>query len=254
MYLHELKLSRPTFTFLRRNRHMQPEEILSLLQGPGRFHTTSFWQLEEILYLLPVQPGPVHFHTTSFWQRWRLASAPLYAELFESYISFCNAMAAAQDSRIVVVDGARTSGPDISASHWPSNVAMATCHPVSSISDHDDAMDAVEDSGLGAQFQDCRVQPGDVVLQLYSMQEKAVVRQEGNKLVFVDALEAMGSPTVVFGWTKAYDISEMPLVDIDRYTQTPPTLPPPQPRRQDTSSHFAHWFPFFKLHVSLLTI
>ena len=211
MYLHEL--STPLFKFLRKNRHMQSDEILSLLQSRGR----SF--------------------ATSIWQRCGLVRAPLYADLFEAYRSFSNTWAAKLDRCIVVVSGARTSGSDISASHWPSNVSIATCHPIFSTSGSSSAMSARESSVPATQFQDCRVRSGDAVLQLSSMQEKAVVRQEGNKMIFVDALEAMGSPTIVKGWTQAYEISEMPLVDIDRYTEIQPTLPPPQPRRQAASSH-----------------
>lgn len=51
------------------------------------------------------------------------------------------------------------------------------------------------------------------------MEEKAVIRQE-NKLVFVDAIEAMGLPVVASEWIKAYNISHMPLVNINGYSQT----------------------------------
>lgn len=221
--MHLPELTAPTLAFLRRNRHMQPEEMLSTLQSSGRFHIASFWKWCGFM------------------------SDPLYATLFESYKSFCNAMAAKQDRRIVIVDGARPLGSDISASHWPSNVCMATCYPVPSPSYPGSASSAAGYDGLNAQFQECRLRPGDAVLQLCSMIEKAVVRQEDNKLVFVDAIEAMGMPIVVEGWTKAYNISEMPLVDIDRYTQTPPALPPPQPRRQDPSSHLTSFRSLYSL-------
>lgn len=170
-------LTAPTLKFFCRNRHMQPERILSLLQSGGRF---------------------------------RLSSASPYASLFKSYKRFCNTMASKQNMRIVVLDGARPFGSDISASHWPSNVSMATCYPISVAPYHSCASPAVQET----QFQDCRVQPGDTVLQLCGLREKAVVRQDKNKLIFVDAIEAMGLPILISGWTNACDPSEMPLIDI----------------------------------------
>ena len=218
-----------TFQFFRRNRHLQPEEILTILQSTG--------------YLQP----------TSIWQRIGLRSPPRYEDLFDSYKDFCNKMATEHDRRLVVVSGARPSNSHEVASHWPSNLCMATCYPYPSLTTGN-ISSTPEGEQQMTRFQEVRVRPDDIVLQLCSMREKAVVRWEDNKLVFVDAIEAMGLPIRVSGWTKTYAISEMPLVDIDRHTDTPPLLTI-HPRRKELSAlSIPHPFtrPLFKAMVSQL--
>lgn len=184
------ELSGPALKFFRRNRHLQPDEILSLLQSHGSCRTISYLQDHGLSLSLT------------------------NASLFRSYEIFCNTMASKHDKQIVLVDGARPPESDISVSHWPSNVCMATCYPVSAASGSSHASLAVHDRAPDTQYQVCRVQPGDGVLQLCGLREKAVVRQDGDKLVFVDAIEAMGLPILVSEWTNACDPREMPLVDI----------------------------------------
>lgn len=186
-FLHELTGS--TLKFLRKNRHSTPEEVFNLLQASA-------------------QVKSVH---SSVMERCKVFSKS--AGLFESYKRFCNTMAMQRDRRIVVIDGARPVDSNISTSQWPSNVSMAKCHPISNISGSA-TTSAASGGNLMTQFQDCRVQSGDAVLQLCGLREKAVVRQVGNKLLFVDAVEAMGLPGIIDGWTNSCNASQMPLVNI----------------------------------------
>ncbi len=164
------------FSFLQIHRNESAEQILAMLNPTGRGWETSSLGFDV-----------------------------------EKYKTFCYKMAEARDRRIVILDGARPASSSIAGSCWPSNITLAMCHPIDAKSK--DAQRAATNVPM-TEYEECRVHPGDSVLQLCGMKEKAVVRQVEGKLIFIDAIEAMGSHIIVKNCANACSPNSMTFVDI----------------------------------------